>query len=145
MKEIALVGFGGQVFTTTLSALLENGNSVDALVPNPVRLMVDNYQLNINRLDVENKLAMVQSFTGLDKVIVTLETDMTNKELNEIVLRHYNAIVTAALEAGVKRLVVVGGPFSEAFYTGDLKRHDGADWRFISTEGDYARRAVEAL
>lgn len=145
MKEIALIGFGGPVFAATLTELLESGHNVDALVPNPLRLMIDNVQLSINRIDVDSKSAMVQSLTGFDKAVIALETDLTDKDLNDLVLKHYNQIVTAVIEAGVKHLVVVGGPYSEAFYTGDLKRHEGFDWKFVSTEGDYPRHAVEAL
>ncbi|MBO5054360.1 MAG: NAD(P)H-binding protein [Muribaculaceae bacterium] len=145
MKEIVLIGFGGNVFDATLTELLESGLSIVAFVPNPDRFMVNNPKLVIHRLDLNDKTTMIQSFTGYDKAIIALETNLTNHDLNEIVLKHYNTITTAVIEAGVKRLIVVGGPYSEAFYTGDLKRHEGYDWKFISTEGNYPRHIFENL
>lgn len=142
-KEIALIGFGGEVFAHTLSKLLKKGLYVNALVPNPEHMMLEDTRLTVSRLDLFDKLALLQSVQGYKTVVLALETYLTDAETNQLVLGHYNEIINAAIEADVKRLVVVGGKYSEAFYTLDLRRRDNLDWVFISTEGNYPKHAYE--
>lgn len=144
-KEIALTGVNGQVFATVLSSLLHRGIAVNAYVNNPERLMVADSNLTVNHLDVATKDSLRESFEGYHDVILTFDDDLENREENDFTLRHYAEMVNAAREAGVTRLVVVGSPQSEAFFTGDLRRHNDIDWVFISTEGDYAARAAEEI
>ena len=145
MKEIAVIGANGAVMSQVLTSLLENGLYVNALTLFPERVMVNNSQLTISRLDVASKEHTRESLEGYNTVIIANETDLTNKELNEVILKYYNQTVNAAIEAGVSRLIVVGGPESSAFYMGDLKRHNEIDWVFTTTEGDFARRVADEV
>ena len=145
MKEIAVIGANGTVMSHVLTSLLENGLYVNALTLFPERVMVNNSQLTISRLDVASKERTRESLEGYNTVIIANETDLTNKELNEVILKYYNQTVNAAIEAGVSRLIVIGGPESSAFYMGDLKRHNEIDWVFTTTEGDFARRVTDEV
>lgn len=144
-KEIALIGFGDTIFADTLSKLLESGMSVNALVPNPERIMLEDTRLTVSRLDLFDKMALLQSVRGYDSVVLALETDLTDAARNALVHDFYNEIVNTMIEADVKRFVVVGGKYSEAFYTLDLRRRENFDWVFISTEGDFRRKVYEQL
>lgn len=145
MKEIAVIGANGTVMSHVLSRLLENGMAVNVMTLFPERVMVENVQLTVSHIDVASHDKMRQSLVGYDTVVITNETDLTNKELNDLALKYYNSIVNAAIEAGVKRVLVVGGKESSAFYTGDLKRHDDVDWVFTTTEGDFASRIAHEV
>ena len=146
MKEIALTGLSGQVFADVLSALLHRGVTVNALVNNPERLMDTSTQLTASLLDVDSKDVLKSSLTGYDSAIFTFDDNLEDHDQNDFVLQHYNEMVNAARDAGIKRLIVVGSPESEYFFAGDLKRREVApDWVFISTEGDYAKHAVDEL
>lgn len=145
MKEIAVIGANGTIMSHVLTSLLECGLSVNALTLFPERVMIENSQLTVSRLDAASKERTRESLEGYNTVVIANETDLTNKDLNEIILKSYNRIVNAAIEAGVSRLIVVGGKESSAFYLGDLKRQDKIDWVYTSTEGDYARRVAEEV
>lgn len=143
MKEIAITGLNGHVLSHVLTHLLHRGVSVNAYVNNPERLMDTSTQLTASLLDVEDKDRLRDLFTGYDTLIMTFDDNQTNHDENSFVLDNYDKMVHAAREAGVKRLVVVGSPQAEAFFTGDLKRRSDLDWVFISTEGDYGKHAVD--
>lgn len=144
MKEIALAGINSPVLANILTALLEDGRSVDVFTTNPERMMLDTTNVTVNRFDYTDKLAEVQSFTGFDTVILAHGVDLTNDDVDNEILRYYAQTVNAAREAGVKRLIVVGNPDSEAFYRGELERRPELNSQFISTTGDYARAVVRA-
>lgn len=144
MKEIAILGTTGPVFGQTLTAFLENNYSVEALVTNPEKLMLDTTNVNIDRLDLSSELATEQQLAGYSVAVLAIENDLQNHDLNDLILRSFSPTVNAAIKAGVKRLVIIGGKDSEAFYLQELNRHDGLNYRFITTEGDYAAAAVAA-
>lgn len=145
MKEIAVTGLNGHVLAEVLSALLHKGVTINAYVNNPERLMDTSTQLTASLLDVDDKDRLRDLFTGYDTVVMTFDDDQTKHDDNTFVLKNYDKMVHAAREAGVKRLVVVGSPQAEAFFTGDLKRRNDLDWVFISTEGDFSAHAVEEV
>lgn len=144
MKEVALIGFGGPVFATTLTGLLEQGLTVRVLITtSPEHVMLDDTRVTVQHVDLADRLDLLQQLQGYDEVILALETDYMNDEVNTLVLKYYNEIINTAIEANVRRFVVVGGKFSKEFYTLDLRRRDNFDWVFISTEGDYGKFVCE--
>lgn len=146
MKEIALLGTGGKIYSHVLTALLENGNSVNVMVTEPEKVMLNTTNVTITRLDTSTKEATRRNLEGYDTVIVAYETDFQDAANNNFILRTYSPTVNAAIEAGVKHLIVVGARESEAFLHGELRRHkDLIDSAYISTEGNYSRAAVDAL
>ncbi len=145
MKEIALTGSNCHIFAEVLSALLHRGVAVHAYVTYPERLMLDDVDLTVSRLDVDDHERLVKDFEGYHDVILTYNDDQTDVESNDFTLHHYKDMVNAAREAGVSRLIVVGSPEAAAFFLGDLRREKDLDWVFISTEGDYADRAAREI
>lgn len=144
MKEIALVGVNGEVLSDVLTVLLEKGHDVDVFTPEPERIMLDTTNVTINRLDTATEEATKSQFEGFDKIILAYENDLANHDLTDFILRTYSHTVNAALKAGVKQLIVVGGKDSEAFYTTELKHHPELNYAFTNTEGDFGA-AVESL
>lgn len=145
MKEVALTGTNCHIFADVLSALLHRGVSVHAFVTEPEHLMLDDCDLVISRLDTGNRETLTNDFEGYHDVILTFNDDQTDVSSNDFTLHCYNELVNAARDAGVRRLIVVGSPEAAAFFMGDLKRRDDMDWVFISTEGDFADRAVREV
>lgn len=147
MKEIALLGQNGPVFTNVLTALLEAGRDVDVFVNNPMRVMLDQSNVTINHLDTSSKADTRRQLEGFDIVVMTYETDFQDVENDDFILRTYVPTVNAAIEAGAKRIIVVGSKDSEAFYRGELNRHKDApvETSFISTEGAYGAQVVAEL
>ena len=145
MKEIALTGTDCHIFADVLSALLHRGIAVHAYVTYPERLMVEDSALTVSRLEVDSPMAMRQDFEGYHDAVLTFNDDLTNHEDNDFTLRQYSRLVSAAVDAGVRRVVVVGSSESAAFFMGDLRRRDGLDWVFVSTEGDYAGRVAREV
>lgn len=145
MKEVALTGTTCQVFADVLSALLRRDISVNALVTDPEKVMLDDTKLTVSLLDTGNKDALRESFEGYHDVIMTFSDDQTDVAANDFALHCYNEMVAAARQAGVSRLIVVGSEEATAYFIGDLRRQDDIDWVFISTEGDFADRAAEEV
>ncbi len=145
MKEIALTGTNCHIFADVLSALLHRGIAVHAYVTYPERLMVEDVDLTVSRLAVDSPSTMHSDFEGYHDVVLTFNDDLTSSEDNDFTLHQFNPLITAAVEAGVRRVVVVGSPESAAFFMGDLRRRDGLDWVYISTEGDYAERVAQEV
>lgn len=144
-KEIALLGVNGTVLSDTLTALLEKSDSVDVFSTTPEHVMLDTTNIVVNHLDTSSKEATRDQLIGFDTVVLALENDMGNPDFNDWVLRTYSETVNAIIEAGVKRLFVIGAKDSEAFYCGELRRHDKLDYVFTTTEGDYADAVAAAV
>lgn len=145
MKEIAVTGINGHVLADVLSALLHNGITVNAYVNEPMRLMDTSTQLTVGLLRADDKDELRRSFEGYSDVVMTFDDNQLDHDKNSFVLDHYYEMINAAHEAGVNRVIVVGSPQSEAFFTNNLKRRSDVDWVYISTEGDYASRTVEEV
>lgn len=138
MKRIALIGSTGPVFGNVLTALLEKGYSVMTLVTDPDKVMVNNDRLVIHHLDTSTREDIVSELKGYDTAVIAYETDFLDVSNNDFILRTYAETVNAAIDAGVKRLIVVGNKDSEAFLRGELSRHkEFIESNFRSTEGDY--------
>lgn len=145
MKEIALVGTNNKVFAGVLSTLLDRGLAVNAFVDYPEHVMVENTQLTVNRMNFVDEEAMRASFEGYHDAVLTYDDNLQDAAHNEIALKSFAETLTAARQAGVARVVVVGGQDSEAFFVTLLKRIDDIDWVFISTEGDFTNRAADEI
>lgn len=145
MKEIALMGMNCRVFADTLSALLHRDINVNAMVPFPERVMLDDVKLTVTRLYVDNPEALKDELEGYHDVVMAFDDDQTDVEANDFALRYYKQMVNAARLAGVARLIVVGSPEASAYFMGGLRRIDGIDWVFISTENDYPGRVADEV
>lgn len=145
MKEIALVSTINRLSGDVLGRLLKEGLSVNAMVDYPEKIMLDDSRLTVTHLDVANHQSVVDSLSGYHDVVLVYNDDLQDKYTNDLTLKYFVDTVHAAREAGVARIIVVGGKDSEAFFVSDLRRLDDIDWVFISTEGDYAGRTVSEV
>lgn len=145
MKEIGLIGTIDHVFGDVLSAFLQEGMTVNAMVDYPEKLMLDNSRLTVTHFPVGEHDKAVEAMQGYDTVVLTYNDDLRDVYTNDRTLKYFADTMHAAREAGVKRVIVVGSPDSEAFFVNDMQRLSDIDWVFISTEGDFAGRAAKEV
>ena len=81
MKNVVLIGASGFVGTAILNELLNRGNKVTAIVRNPEKITISNCNLSVVKADVSD-----------------VKT-----------LKNYPLILKAVKQAGIKRLLCVGG------------------------------------
>lgn len=109
MKKTALIGASGFVGSAILNELLSRGYEVEALVRNPEKITVENPNLTVKKVDVADEKALAGDLKGYDAVISAYNPGWTNPNIYNETLQNYPRIVEAAKEAGVKRLLMVGG------------------------------------
>ncbi len=109
MKKIALIGASGFVGSAILNELLARGYKVEALVRNPEKITVENPNLTVKKVDVADEKSLAEELKGYDTVISAYNPGWTNPNIYSETLQNYPRIVEAAKEAGVKRLLIVGG------------------------------------
>lgn len=109
MKKTALIGASGFVGSAILKELLSRGYHVEALVRNPENVKVENTSLTVKKVDVADTKALASDLKGYDTVISAYNPGWTNPDIYNLTLQNYPRIVEAAKEAGVKRLLIVGG------------------------------------
>lgn len=145
MKEIALLGTTNHVMADVLGALLAQGLSVNAMVDYPEKVMVDDVRLTVTHLPLGEHDRVREALEGYHDAVLTYNDNLTDAYTNDLTLKYFSDTVHAAREAGVARIIVVGSPDSQAFFVSDLRRLHDIDWVFISTEGDFARRAADEI
>ncbi len=109
MKKTALIGASGFVGSAILKELLSRGYHVEALVRNTENVKVENTRLTVKKVDVADTKALASDLKGYDTVISAYNPGWTNPDIYNLTLQNYPRIVEAAKEAGVKRLLIVGG------------------------------------
>lgn len=109
MKKTALIGASGFVGGAILKELLSRGYEVEALVRNPEKVKVQNPRLTVREVDVADTKALAADLKGYDTVISAYNPGWANPDIYSLTLQNYPRIVEAAKEAGVRRLLIVGG------------------------------------
>lgn len=109
MKKTALIGASGFVGGAILKELLSRGYEVEALVRNPENVKVQNPRLSVRKVDVADTKALAADLKGYDTVISAYNPGWANTDIYSLTLQNYPRIVEAAKEAGVRRLLIVGG------------------------------------
>ena len=109
MKKVALIGASGFVGTAILKELLSRGHEVTAVVRNPEKVSVKSEKLNIVKADVSDVNALSDALKGNDAVISAYNPGWTNPNIYEETLKNYPLILKAVKQAGLKRLLIVGG------------------------------------
>lgn len=161
MKKTALIGASGFVGSAILNELLARGYEVEALVRNPGNVKVKNDRLTVKKVDVADTAALAADLKGYDTVISAYNPGWTNPDIYNLTLQNYPRILRAAKEAGVKRLLIVGGAGTlfcapglrvvdsgvipaeimggvkslGEFYLGTLANEKDIDWVFFSPAG----------
>lgn len=108
-KKVALIGASGFVGSAILNELLNRGYQVEALVRQPEKITVSNAALTVTKVDVADQQSLEAIFKGYDNVISAYNPGWANPNLYEDTLANYPKILNAAKNAGVKRLLIVGG------------------------------------
>ena len=109
MKRTALIGASGFVGSAILNELLERGYDVEALVRNPENVKVKNPHLTVKKVDVADTTSLTEDLKGYDSVISAYNPGWANPDIYNLTLQNYPRILEAAKNAGVKRLLIVGG------------------------------------
>lgn len=76
---------------------------------NPDNVKVENPLLTVKKVDVADTGALAADLKGYDTVISAYNPGWTNPDIYNLTLQNYPRILQAAKEAGVKRLLIVGG------------------------------------
>lgn len=145
MNEIALIGPISDVQADILGALLECDFCVNVMVAEPQKVMLNDSRLRISAINITKHNAVRAALRGYDALVLAYKDDLTDVEANDTTRRYYASTLRAAHEAGIKRIIVVGSPMSEAFFVSTLRRLRDIDGTFISTRGNFPHRTANAL
>ncbi len=109
MKNVVLIGASGFVGTAILNELLNRGHKVTAIVRDAKKMSVSNPNLTIVEADVTDTDTLKEAGKGKDAVISAYNPGWKNPHIYEDTLKNYPLIVESVKQAGVKRLLIVGG------------------------------------
>lgn len=132
--NVVLIGATGFVGKAILDELLQRKHTVTAIVRQPNDVL-NRDGLTIVAGDVTDGIAVVEAAEGQDAVISAFNAGWQNPNLYQDFLTGSRAIQAAVNQAGVPRLIVVGGAGS--LYIGDKQLVDSpdfpADWKAGAT------------
>lgn len=164
MANIILIGASGFIGSAILNEALSRGHQVKAVVRHPEKVTVKNDKLEVIAGDVKNTATLTGIIKGADAVISAYNPGWSNPDIYNDTLSGYKAIIEAVKNAGVTRLLVVGGAGSlfvkpgvtvidtgvlpeailpgvkglaEVYYN-QLKPETSLDWAFFSPAGNIA-------
>lgn len=106
--KIALVGATGFVGAPLLEELLQRGHQVTVLARNPAKLTASK-GLTVVSADAQDAARVRQAVAGHDAVISAYNPGWTVPDIHDQFLKGTRAIYAGVREAGVRRLLVVGG------------------------------------
>jgi hypothetical protein len=162
MKKIVLIGASGFVGSAILKEALDRGHKVTAVVRQPEKITTVHKNLVVKQGDVSNSYTLNEVSKNADAVISAYNPGWKNPKIAEETTRVYRTIIDSVRQAGIDRLLVVGGAGSlfispgkrlmdaglipESFipaikalanvYLIDLMAEKNIDWVFFSPAGD---------
>lgn len=107
--KVALIGASGFVGSHLLTELLNRGHQVTGIVRTVANVKESNAQLTLKAVDVLNTLELSAAIKGSDAVISAFNAGWTNPNLYDDFIAGSEAIQKAVKDAGVPRLIVIGG------------------------------------
>lgn len=107
--NIALLGATGFVGTALLAEALSRGHHVTAVVRDPAKLPTPNDLLAVRTGDVDDPAQLAEQLAGHDLVLSAYNAGWGRPDLYDAFLAGSRAIARATAQAGVPRLVVIGG------------------------------------
>lgn len=123
--KIAIIGATGFVGSKLVNEALERGLQVTAIARNPQNTPSENLQqISVDVNDI-NKLT--QALKGQDVVLSAFNAGWTNPNIYHDFLKGSESIEQATKQAGVPRLIVVGGAGS-LYGNGDQQLVDSAEF-----------------
>ena len=162
MKNVVLIGATGFVGSAILNELIERSHKVTAIVRNLESVKVKNPLIEYVVGDATHPAELAQIAKGKDAVISAYNPGWANPRQYEDTLENYPKIVEGAKQAGVRRLLIVGGAgtlfvkpgvrlvdtgtLPEAwlpgvkslgeFYLNTMMKEQDIDWVFFSPAGN---------
>jgi len=106
--NIALIGATGFVGAPVLSELLDRGHKVTVLARTPSKL-APKTGLSVVAADALDAKQVAKAVAGHDAVISAYNPGWSEPKIHDLHLQASQAIVEGVKQAGVKRLLVVGG------------------------------------
>ncbi|AYL96070.1 NAD(P)-dependent oxidoreductase [Mucilaginibacter celer] len=106
--KIALIGATGFVGKAVLNEALQRGYEVTAIARNP-KTDIESDKIILKTADVYNVDELTEALKGADAVVNAFNAGWTNPNLYSDFIKGSEAIQQATKQAGVKRLLVVGG------------------------------------
>ena len=107
--KIALIGATGFVGSRLLTEALTRGHQVTAIVRDPAKLTEQNDRLTVVTGDVDKPEQLAAQLAGHDIVLSAYNAGWQNPNLYTDFLAGSRAIEKATEDAGVPRLLVIGG------------------------------------
>lgn len=142
--KIALIGATGYVGAPLLQEALNRGHQVTALVRHPQKLSA-HPQLNAIEADVHDSTALAEQLRGHDAVVSAFNPGWGVAEIREQFIAGSRSIIAASKQAGIKRLLVVGGAGS-LYVAPGVQLIDTPDFPAEYKEGaEGARQALNML
>lgn len=158
--KIALIGATGFVGSAILKEALDRGHEVTAIVREPEKLP-HHAKLRSQKGDVYNVNEVARLVAGHDAVISAFNPGWTNPDIYSLQVKGTRAIIAGVKEAGIKRLLFVGGAGSLEVQPGVqsvdlpdfpkdwkqgalatrealnlLRQESGLEWSFLSPSAD---------
>lgn len=109
MKKIILIGASGFVGSTILNEALNRGIQVTAIVRDPTKITNSNSNLKVIKADVSSADTVTKIAKGADAVISAYNPGWANPNIYTETLKTYPIILNGVKQAGIKRLLIVGG------------------------------------
>lgn len=109
MKNVVIIGASGFVGTAIVEEALTRGYQVKGIVRNPEKVTISNPNLKLIKADIMDAESLTELLKGEESVISAYNPGWTNPEIYDDTLKGYTSILKAAKNAGVKRLLIVGG------------------------------------
>lgn len=106
--KIALIGATGFVGSAVLNELLSRGHAVTALARHPEKFAARD-GLAVVRADALDAAQVAAAVRGHDAIVSAYNPGWSEPRIYELFGQGYDAILAGARQAGVKRLLAVGG------------------------------------
>lgn len=124
--KVSLIGASGFVGSHLLTELLNRGHVVTGIVRTAENVKESNAHLTVKAVDVLNTQELSEAIKGSDAVISAFNAGWTNPNLYDDFIAGSEAIQKAVKDAGLKRLIVIGGAGS--LFINDKQLVDGPDF-----------------
>lgn len=106
--KIALIGATGFVGSAVLTELLSRGHAVTALARHPEKIAA-HAGLQVVRANVLDAGQVAAAVKGQDAIVSAYNPGWSEPRIYEVFGQGYDAILAGAKQAGVKRVLAVGG------------------------------------
>jgi putative NADH-flavin reductase len=107
--KIALIGATGFVGTAVLNEALSRGYQVTAIARNTDKITISNPNLVLKQADAYDVGELKEAIAGNDVVVSAFNSGWSNPNIYDDFIKGSKAIQQATKEAGIPRLLVVGG------------------------------------